>query len=49
MSTIDACIGSGQVVDLLDTVAKTDLIRTDVDRDILGSSEMEPYRGRLED
>ena len=33
---------------MLDTGATTDLIRTDVAQDLLNSSEIEPYRGRLE-
>ena len=45
---VDACIRRTQVEALLDTGATTDLIRTDVARDLLYSSEIEPYRGRLE-
>ena len=44
----DACLGRTQVEALLETGAKTDLIRTDLARDLLDSSEIEPYRGRLE-
>ena len=45
---VDACIGRTQVETLPDTGATTDLIRTDVARDLLDSSEIKPYRGRLE-
>ena len=45
---VDACIGRTQDGALLDKGATTDLIRTDVARDHLVSSEIEPYRGRLE-
>ena len=45
---VDACIGRTQVETLLDTGATTDLNRTDVAQDILDSSEIERYRGRLE-
>ena len=45
---VDACIGRTQVEALLDLGVTTDLIRTDVARDLLDSSEIEPYRGTLE-
>ena len=48
---VDACIGRierTQAEALLDTGATNDLIRTDVAQDLLDSSEIEPYRGRLE-
>ena len=45
---VDACIERTQVEALLDTGATADLIRTDVARDLLDLSEIEPYRGRLE-
>ena len=45
---VDACIGRTQVEALLDTGATTDLIRIDIARDLSDSSEIEPYRGRLE-
>ena len=46
---VDACIGRTQVEALLDTGGgTTDLIRTDVAQDLLDSSEIKPYRGRLE-
>ena len=41
---LDACIGRTQ----LDTGATTDLIRSDVARDVLDLSEIEPYWSRLE-
>ena len=41
---VDACIGRTQVEALLVTGATTDLIRTDVARNLLDSSEIEPYR-----
>ena len=46
--TISTDIGRTQFEALLDTGATTDLIRTDVARDLLDSSEIEPYWGRLE-
>ena len=45
---VDACIGRTQVEAFLDTGATTDLIRTDVARDLMDSSEIEPNRGRLD-
>ena len=48
---VGACIGRigrTQAEALLDTGATTDLIRTDVAQDLLDSSGVEPYRGRLE-
>ena len=45
---VDACIGRTQIEALLDTGATTDLIRTDVGRNLLDSPEIEPYEGRLE-
>ena len=45
---VDACIGRTQVEALLDTEATTDLIQTDVARDLMESSEIKPCRGRLE-
>ena len=47
-AVVDACIGRTQVETLLDTGSATDLIRSDVARDLLDSSEIEPYRGGLE-
>ena len=45
---VDACIVRTQVEALLDTGSTTNVIRSDVARDLLDTSEIEPYRGRLE-
>ena len=47
-AVVNACVGGTHVGMLLDTVATTDLIRTDVARRMVDAPTMECYVGRLE-